>query len=292
MNCDYKIAAKAIANRLKRVLPRLIDHDQSGFLKGRFIGENIRLVDATIKYTATKNIPGLLLFPDFEKVFDTVEWSFIQKTFRHFNFGPTIINWIKLFYNDTESSILNNGWSSDFFKLGRGVRQGCPLSPYLFILCVEVLADVIRKNCDIKGITVNGSKVIISQYADGTTLILDGSRRSLTTSLKVLDLFSKISGLRKKTEALWIGDNGGSEEKLCPEIELKWMRDKVKTLGVWLSTDPVLMMKANYDEKLTKLKASLGCWEMRRLSLLGKITVEKSNGFTTRVHFVAPANGP
>ena len=171
---------------------------------------------------------------------------------------------------------MNNGWSSDFFKLGRRVRQGCPLSPYLFILCVEVLADVIRKNCDIKGITVNGSEVIISQYADDTT---HGSRRSLTTSLKVLDLLSKISGLRlnrKKTEALWIGANAGSEEKLCPEIELKWMRDKVKTLGVWLSTDPVLMMKANYDEKLTKLKASLGCWEMRRLSLLGKITVLKS----------------
>ena len=291
LNCDYKIAAKAIANRLKRVLPRLIDHDQTGFPKGRFIGENIRLVDATIKYTAAKNIPGLLLFLDFEKAFDTVEWSFIQKTFRHFNFGPTIINWIKLFYNDTESSILNNGWSSDFFKLGRGVRQGCPLSPYLFILCVEVLADVIRKNCDIKGITVNGSEVIISQYADDTALILDGSRRSLTTSLKVLDLFSEISGLRlnrKKTEALWIGANPGSEEKLCPEIELKWMRDKVKTLGVWLSTDPVLMMKANYDEKLTKLKASLGCLEMRRLSLLGKITVLKSLMVSQLVYILSP----
>ena len=96
MNCDYKIAAKAIANRLKRVLPRLIDHDQTGFLKGRFIGENIRLFNATIKYTAAKNIPGLLLFLDFEMAFDTVEWSFIQKTFRHFNFGPTIINWIKV----------------------------------------------------------------------------------------------------------------------------------------------------------------------------------------------------
>ena len=133
---------------------------------------------------------------------------------------------------------------------------------------IEVLADVIRKNCDIKGITVNGSKVIISQYAEDTTLILDGSRRSLTTSLKVLDLFSEISGLRlnrKKTEALWIGANTDSEEKLCPEIELKWLRDKVKTLGVWLSTDPVLMMKANYDEKLIKFyKLYCKTWLMER----------------------------
>ena len=88
LNCDYKIAAKAIANRLKQVLPKLIDNDQTGFVKGRSIAENIRLIDGIIKYTAENNIPGLLLFLDFEKAFDTVEWPFLQNTFRHYNFGP------------------------------------------------------------------------------------------------------------------------------------------------------------------------------------------------------------
>ena len=274
--------------------PNLRDYQerQTGFLKGRFIGENIRLIDATINYTSFKNIPGLLmLFLDFEKAFDTVEWSFIQKTFRQFNFGPTIINWIKIFYNSTESCILNNAWSSDFFKLERGVRQGCPLSPYLFILCVEVLAEAVRKNNEIKGITVNGREIKNSQYADDTTLILDGSQKSFTTSLKTLEFFSDVSGLRlnrKKTEAFWIGGKANTEEKLCPEIELKWIRDKVKTLGVWLSTDPVITMKENYNEKLTKLKATLGCWDLRRLSLLGKITVLKSLIISQLVYILSP----
>ena len=103
-----------------------------------------------------KNIPGLLVFLDFEKAFDTIEWPFIHKTFDHFNFGSSTLRWIKLFYHDIESCILNNGWSSNLFKLERGVRQGCPLSPYLFILGAEVLADAIRKHNNIKGILVDG----------------------------------------------------------------------------------------------------------------------------------------
>ena len=198
LNCVYRIAAKAIANRLKHVLPKLIDSDQTGFLKGRFIDENIRLIDATINYTASKNIPGLLLSLISKRLL--THWNGLLYR-KHFNFGPTINNWIKMFYKGTESCILNNGWSSGFFELERGVRKGCPLSPYLFILCVEILAEAIRKNSEIKGITVNGRELKISQYADDTTLILDGHTRSFDTSLKVLDMFSEISGLclnRKK----------------------------------------------------------------------------------------------
>ena len=93
LNCDYKIATKAVANRRKTHLHKLINNDQTGFLKGRFIKENIRLTDSVINYTANKNIPGLLLFLDFEKTFDTLEWSFIQKTPISFGFGPSIVQW-------------------------------------------------------------------------------------------------------------------------------------------------------------------------------------------------------
>ena len=93
-------------------------------------------------------------------------------------------------------------------ELNRGVRQGCPLSPYLFILSVEVLANAIRQKKEIRGITVKDKEIKLSQYADDTTLILDGSEESLLESLKIIDYFGNISGLRlnsKRTEALWIG---------------------------------------------------------------------------------------
>ena len=98
---DYKIATKAIANRLKTHLQKLINNDQTAFLKGRFIGENIRLIDSVVNYTATKNIPGILLFLDFEKAFDTLEWSFIQKALISFGFGPSIVEWFTTFYDHT-----------------------------------------------------------------------------------------------------------------------------------------------------------------------------------------------
>ena len=99
LNCDYKIAAKAVANRLKKVLPDLISCDQTGFMKGRFIGEYIRLIDYVIRFTEERNIPGLPLFLDFEKAFDTIEWPFIKKSLKYFGFVPSVINWVKCFYS-------------------------------------------------------------------------------------------------------------------------------------------------------------------------------------------------
>ena len=131
----------------------------------------------------------------------------------------------------------------------------------------------------IKGITVCGNEIKISQYADVTTMILDGSKKSFISALLDLDLFGVISSLRlnnKKIEVLWIGASAGRQDKLCPEKDLKWVTDKLKALRVWISTNPVVSMKANYNEKLGKVRNCLSCWEFRRLSLLGKIVMLKS----------------
>ena len=146
LNTDYKIATKAIAKRLEAVLPLVINADQTGYIKRRYNGENVRLISDIISYTAAKNLPRLAIFLDFEKAFDSIEWNFLFKALDKLNFGPDFKNWVRTFYCNITSCVTNNGYASDFFNLERGVRQGCPLSGILFVLGIEILALAIKKN--------------------------------------------------------------------------------------------------------------------------------------------------
>ena len=130
LNVDYKIASKVIATRFEKVLDLLISHDQTGLLKGRYVGQNIRLVNDVVNQTKIQNIPGILVQLDFCKAFDTIEWSFIKRSLALFNFGDSI-QWALIFNNNSERAVLNDGFCTNFFKMSRGVRQSCLLSPYL-----------------------------------------------------------------------------------------------------------------------------------------------------------------
>ena len=124
---------------------------------------------------------------DFEKAFDSLSWNFIFECLNFFNFGKSIQQWIEVFYKNISSCIIQNGIVSGYFKPGRGCRQGDPISPYLFIICAEILGILIRNNRDIKGIKINGEEYKISQYADDTSLFTDGSPQSLDGILQTLD---------------------------------------------------------------------------------------------------------
>lgn len=107
VNADSKLAFKVIANRIRKVLPRIIRHNQSGFIEGRFIGEVARLILDIIDLTKSSTLSGIQLFIDFEKIFDSIEWDFLH-SLEVFNFGPTLIRWIKTFYKNVSSRIINN----------------------------------------------------------------------------------------------------------------------------------------------------------------------------------------
>ena len=140
---------------LKRVLPSLIDDDQTGFISNRYMGDNVRLIYDLINYLNTKNKPGLLLCLDFEKAFDSLDCRFMFRALRAFDFGKDLCRWIDTFYKKLKSTVIVNGQTSQWFTVERGCRQGDPTSPYIFILCVEILAIMIREDSNIKGIWIN-----------------------------------------------------------------------------------------------------------------------------------------
>ena len=111
-----------------------------------------------------------MIFIDFKRAFDTVEWHYL--CLRAFNFGPDLINWVKTFYRNIDGCVINNGLTSDYFTLARGVRQGDPLSPYLFLLVIETLAISFRKNPETEGIKIGNNETKVLQYADDTTAVL------------------------------------------------------------------------------------------------------------------------
>ena len=146
LNTDYKILTKLLALRLQKVLPSIISPDQTGYLKGRYIGDNIRTIFDIIEYTKIKQIPGMMVLIDFEKAFDSISWNFLFKTLDAFNFGDNFKKWIKIIYSNPECCVTNNGFASSFFPISRGIRQGCPISALLFILVVEIMSLHIKQN--------------------------------------------------------------------------------------------------------------------------------------------------
>ncbi len=157
---------------MKEVFSSIISEDQSGYLKGRYIGQNIRLLQDISFFTKLKQLPCMLFTIDFENAFDSLNWNLLLKTLKHVNFDPNFISYVKLMYNNMESAVVNNGFTGNYFKLERGVRQVCPLSAYLFILAIEVLANKSRNDHDIKGIKIDNKEIKISLLADDITLIL------------------------------------------------------------------------------------------------------------------------
>ena len=117
MNVDTKIASKVLAMRMRKVIPNLTNYDQTGYVKGRFIGESIQIIDDILYHADQENLDGILFAADMEKAFDSLEHAFIFATLAKFGFGKDYIQWIRTFF------------STGYFSLERGARQGDPLSP-------------------------------------------------------------------------------------------------------------------------------------------------------------------
>lgn len=116
LNIDYKIATKALAARVQNIMKSIINSDQNGFVKGRSIHENIRLIEDILRYVDSHNLPGIMICIDFRKAFDSIERDYIFYALKKLNFGDMFLNWMSVIFSNTTNCIINNGHISIFFK--------------------------------------------------------------------------------------------------------------------------------------------------------------------------------
>ena len=295
LNVSYKITSACIANRIKIMLPKIIHTDQRGFMKERYIGENIRMLYDVLVQTEKEKIPGMLLLIDFEKAFDSVSWTFMQNALLHFNFGPDIRQWIKTFYNDVSTCVTVNGHLSRWFHIKRGVRQGDPLSPYLFLICAEVMSTMIRENDRIKGIKIRDYDVLLNQFADDTSLCLAGSEESLEEAVRVLERFAGLSGLKMnmdKTQIIWIGSRKNSGIRFLRDKNFCWDPGIFKVLGVKFTTNIEQISNLNFENKIQEIKQLLASWNRRLITPFGKNNCTQDFGCVQADPFVYKPSGP
>lgn len=193
LNNDYKIMALIFAKKIKNVLNNIIDESQSDFMKDRHIANNIRVVLDMLGYSDLVSEDSPILFLDFYKAFDTVEPHCIFKALDLSGFGEGFIKAIQTLYRNGNCSIKLQHGTSQRFNINSGIRQGCPISPYLFLLAMQLLAIHIKKS-QIEGISIANKIVFISQLADDTTLFLR-DKTQVSKAIDAILLFSKASGL-------------------------------------------------------------------------------------------------
>ena len=226
-------------------------------------------------YTEKENLPGIAVFLDFRKASDTTEWHYLEKALTHFNFEPNFLQTFKILHTDIFSCVLNNGHASRFFSIKRGVRQGCPLSGFLFVIGLELLVRAVKRDALIKGITIGNKEIKTSMYADDTTVFVNDTD-SILHLLNMLEKFRSISGLQvntSKTEALWLGC---WKDRRDTPFNFKWPEDPICALGVFFSYNTLKADKLNFDDKLRSMEKVLNIWKCRRLTLIGKINIVKT----------------
>ena len=166
--------------------------NRSDFIKGRNIRDNIRLMFNIIDYANCKNVPGAVLSVDLQKAFDSLNWSFIFAMLRIYGFGDFLIGLIKMIYKESKCCIINNNFLSSFFNVKRGVRQGDPLSPTIFILSIiEYLAILFRQSISYKELTIQNHCFKVSLFADDTVIYLNGKSSQFKHVFDILRIFGE-----------------------------------------------------------------------------------------------------
>ena len=240
LNTDFKILAKCLADRLKEALPNIVGPEQTGFMKGRHLYDNVRKTMDIIAQANLNQEKIIIMSIDYLKCFDRIEHRAIYASMEFFGIPDDFIKWIKLFFNDLRICTQNAGNISDRFSKTRGVNQGCPISPACYNVIGVVMSILIKHNPHVQGTKMGKVKTpeVITQFADDTGLYLKYCQQVLTETIKVLTYIEENTGLKvsyEKTCIYRIGSLQFSNTQLYTQKNFSWSDGSIEMLGVQIS---------------------------------------------------------
>ena len=212
---------------------------------------------------------------DYEKCFDRIEYKAVFGALRYFSFGEKFIKMCRLFFTDFKANVQNGGYVSQSWFKERGVNQGCPISPYLFLVCSEVMAHKIKEHPNIEGITIGQVTHVISQFADDTMLFLKYDRISLNATLEVLQYIEINTGLKisyEKSTVYKIGNCRDTDAKFYTQKQLQWSSGDIETLGISIA-NAAQQSGVTYCDTIQKMCDILTTWWARSLTLAGRVLI-------------------
>jgi hypothetical protein len=291
----YKIIAKVIANRLRRVVEKIISNPQNAFVKGRQILDSVLIANECLDSRIKSGVPGLLCKLDIEKAYDHVNWDFLLYMLRRCGFGERWCSWIAHCISSMRFSVLVNGTPSGFFSSSRGIRQGDPLSPLLFVIVMEAFSKLLSITIlrgFLSGFSVGSDSngvVNISHllFADDT-LVFCGANSDYLLYLHMLLLsFEAVSGLKINLD----------KSVLVPVGHVNNMDELAGILGCGVSSLPLKYLglplgapfkaKACWDEVVGKIERRLASWKRLYLSKGGRVTLIKNTLSNLPTYFLS-----
>ncbi|MCH81419.1 LINE-1 reverse transcriptase like, partial [Trifolium medium] len=281
IGCLYKLLSKILAGRLKRVLGKVISGCQSAFLPSRQIMDGVVVLNENIDLAKRRKNECMIFKVDFERAYDTISWNYLESMMKKMGFAEKWLSWMKACVFESTMSVLINGSPTVDFKVNKGLRQGDPLSPFLFLIAAEGLTGMVYKAVDIgkfHGFKVHENlQYPILQFADDTVLIGEGSWVNVWTIKTILRGFELVSGMKinfVKSKLYGINTNDYLLEAAANFLLCRAETIPFKFLGLPVGANPRRLN--TWKPVVESMKKRLSSWNGRHLSIGGRVTLINS----------------